>query len=73
VNVPLGAASAAPPNPSNPPNLNETINGRNVGDINNDGILDAILVSAGNIGDAWGPSAFGDVCLLGVPSDYPVK
>jgi len=42
-------------NPSNPPDLNETINGRNVGDVNSDGILDAILVSAGNIGDAWGP------------------
>ena len=42
-------------NPSNPPELNETINGRSLGDINSDGILDAILVSAGNIGDEWGP------------------
>lgn len=41
--------------PGSPPDLNETINGRNVGDTNSDGILDAILVSAGNIGDAWGP------------------
>ena len=41
--------------PINPPSPNETIFGRNVGDLDSDGVLDAILVSAGNVGDAWGP------------------
>lgn len=39
--------------PTNPQNQTVTILGRNVGDFDNDGVLDAILVSAGNVGDAW--------------------
>ena len=33
--------------------LNITLTGRSIGDANTDGILDAILVSVGNVGTAW--------------------
>ncbi len=51
--VPFTTGSSSSFEPAIPGAIAFTVTGRPVGDANTDGILDAILVSAGNIGQVW--------------------
>ena len=50
---PFTTGSASNFNPEAPGGLNITLTGRSIGDANSDGILDAVLVSVGNVGQSW--------------------